>query len=81
VDGERDCGYESLANVSLILLALAPLPFPKDFLLACLQVIEKVGFTKPSAIQAQALPLALSGRDILGMAQTGALGQTIVLRV
>ncbi|HAU28946.1 MAG TPA: ATP-dependent RNA helicase [Rhodospirillaceae bacterium] len=36
-----------------------------------LQAIARLGFAKPTPIQAQTLPLALSGRDILGSAQTG----------
>lgn len=33
--------------------------------------ISKVGFEKPTSIQAQALPIALSGRDLIGLAKTG----------
>jgi ATP-dependent RNA helicase DeaD len=33
--------------------------------------LEKMQFTTPTPIQAQAIPLALQGRDILGSAQTG----------
>ena len=29
------------------------------------------GFVKPTAIQCQAIPTALSGRDIIGLAKTG----------
>ncbi len=36
-----------------------------------LQAIEAAGYTKPTPIQEQAIPLALAGRDILGIAQTG----------
>jgi len=36
-----------------------------------LQAIETAGYTKPTPIQEQAIPLALAGRDILGIAQTG----------
>jgi len=35
------------------------------------QVCEDVGFTTPTAIQAQAIPALLDGRDITGVAQTG----------
>ncbi len=38
---------------------------------ALLTRLEAMGFTTPTAIQAQAIPLALEGRDILGSAQTG----------
>ena len=33
--------------------------------------VESVGFTNPTPIQEQAIPVALQGRDLLGLAQTG----------
>lgn len=33
--------------------------------------VKAVGFTTPTPIQQQAIPLVLSGRDVLGLAQTG----------
>ena len=33
--------------------------------------VKSVGFTKPTPIQDQAIPVALEGRDVLGLAQTG----------
>ena len=33
--------------------------------------IQKQGWTEPTPIQAQGLPMALSGRDVVGIAQTG----------
>lgn len=33
--------------------------------------LEKIGFTEPTNIQAQAIPLVLSGRDVVGQSQTG----------
>lgn len=36
-----------------------------------LNAIEEAGYTEPTPIQEQAIPLALSGQDILGIAQTG----------
>ncbi len=33
--------------------------------------LAKMGYTEPTPIQAQAIPLALKGRDVLGSAQTG----------
>ena len=36
-----------------------------------LQAVTASGYTEPTPIQAQAIPPALSGRDILGIAQTG----------
>ena len=36
-----------------------------------LQAIEESGYTTPTPIQAQAIPIVLQGRDVLGIAQTG----------
>ncbi len=36
-----------------------------------LQAVEEAGYTKPTPIQQQAIPLALAGHDVLGIAQTG----------
>jgi len=33
--------------------------------------IKTVGYTTPTPIQQQAIPLVLTGRDVLGLAQTG----------
>ncbi|CAD6886969.1 unnamed protein product [Tilletia controversa] len=38
--------------------------------------IQKMGFTEPSPIQSQAWPMALSGRDVVAIAETGS-GKTI----
>lgn len=38
--------------------------------------ISKQGFTRPTAIQGQGWPIALSGRDMVGIAQTGS-GKTL----
>eukprot|EP00467_Chlorarachnion_reptans_P005098 CAMPEP_0114530472 /NCGR_PEP_ID=MMETSP0109-20121206/25465_1 /TAXON_ID=29199 /ORGANISM="Chlorarachnion reptans, Strain CCCM449" /LENGTH=513 /DNA_ID=CAMNT_0001713101 /DNA_START=13 /DNA_END=1554 /DNA_ORIENTATION=+ len=38
--------------------------------------IKKAGFQKPSAIQSQGWPMALSGRDMIGIAKTGS-GKTL----
>lgn len=35
------------------------------------QNLERAGFVEPTPIQKRALPMALAGRDILGLAQTG----------
>ena len=36
-----------------------------------LKTIEKLGYSDPTPIQRQAIPLALSGRDFIGVAETG----------
>ena len=41
-----------------------------------LDVIHKLGFEKPTAIQSQALPAIMSGRDVIGVAKTGS-GKTV----
>ncbi len=33
--------------------------------------VKKAGFTKPTPIQKQAMPVALQGKDVIGLAQTG----------
>ncbi len=38
---------------------------------AVLDVIAKIGFQHPTPIQAAVIPLALTGRDVIGLAQTG----------
>merc|ERR1719244_2431746 len=35
------------------------------------EACEKVGWKKPSKIQAEAIPVALSGKDVIGLAETG----------
>uniref|UniRef100_A0A0E0I7H0 RNA helicase n=1 Tax=Oryza nivara TaxID=4536 RepID=A0A0E0I7H0_ORYNI len=41
-----------------------------------LDTIKKLGFEKPMSIQAQALPIIMSGRDCIGIAKTGS-GKTL----
>ncbi|KAF8399766.1 hypothetical protein HHK36_015636 [Tetracentron sinense] len=42
----------------------------------CLEVIAKLGFVEPTAIQSQGWPMALKGRDLIGIAETGS-GKTL----
>ena len=42
--------------------------------------LEKMKFTKPTPIQAMAIPVALEGKDVLGTAQTGT-GKTLAFSV
>lgn len=44
--------------------------------IASLNVISSLGFQGPTAIQAQAIPTIMSGRDVIGVAKTGS-GKTI----
>src|SRR3954464_9505171 len=50
------------ATVSFAELDLAP---------QLLQAVRDAGYTHPTPIQQQAIPLALEGRDLIGLAQTG----------
>ena len=36
-----------------------------------LAALAEIGFTHPTPVQAEVIPLALSGRDVIGLAQTG----------
>ncbi|CAO3702697.1 unnamed protein product [Rhizopus stolonifer] len=48
-------------------ISFAHFGFDEDLM----NTIIKAGYTEPSAIQRQAIPTALSGRDIIGIAKTG----------
>lgn len=41
------------------------------FTLSFIQVIRKLEYTQPTPIQSQAIPAALGGRDLIGIAKTG----------
>ena len=41
-----------------------------------LDVIQKLGYDKPTSIQSQAIPAIMSGRDVIGVAKTGS-GKTV----
>lgn len=45
-----------------------------------LKQIQKLGFNKPTPIQAQAIPIAILGNDLMGIAQTGT-GKTIAFGI
>jgi len=36
-----------------------------------LEAVRDAGYERPTPIQAEAIPLALKGRDLIGLAQTG----------
>jgi len=38
---------------------------------AVLEAIEESGYTTPTPIQAQAIPMILEGKDVIGASQTG----------
>ncbi|KAI3785800.1 hypothetical protein L1987_44925 [Smallanthus sonchifolius] len=42
----------------------------------CLEVISRLGFHEPTPIQSQGWPMALKGRDLIGIAETGS-GKTL----
>ena len=41
-----------------------------------LEILKKLNYEKPSPIQAQAIPVIMSGRDMMGIAKTGS-GKTL----
>lgn len=43
-----------------------------------LYIFRKFGFSEPTSIQAQGWPIAMSGRDMVGIAQTGS-GKTLAV--
>jgi ATP-dependent RNA helicase RhlE len=53
---------ETVIGVSFAELELAP---------EVLNAVRDAGYTHPTPIQQQAIPLALAGRDLIGLAQTG----------
>ncbi|WMD18342.1 DEAD/DEAH box helicase [Achromobacter seleniivolatilans] len=61
------------SNQSVAPAADAPAPTFTDFGLhpLLLQSIAETGYTVPTPIQAQAIPVVVAGRDVMGAAQTG----------
>ncbi len=45
-----------------------------------LDALDKLGFTKPTPIQLKAIPVAIEGKDVIGVAQTGT-GKTVAFGV
>src|SRR3990170_1914556 len=47
---------------------------------ALLEKVEKLGFSVPTPIQRKAIPIAIQGKDIMGIAQTGT-GKTLAFGI
>jgi len=45
-----------------------------------METLRRQGWTEPTFIQAQGWPMALSGRDVVGIAQTGS-GKTLSVNI
>jgi len=45
-----------------------------------LEIIKKLGFTQPTPIQEQSIPIAIEGKDLMGIAQTGT-GKTLAFGI
>ena len=81
-----DLTPEEIASLRLELSGItirgkdAPVPVTKwsqcGLNASTLDVINRLGYEKPTPIQAQAIPAIMSGRDVIGVAQTGS-GKTI----
>jgi len=53
--------------------------FSLDYVIySFLYIFRKFGFSEPTSIQAQGWPIAMSGRDMVGIAQTGS-GKTLAV--
>ncbi|KAI9816392.1 MAG: pre-mRNA processing RNA-helicase [Thelocarpon impressellum] len=82
----RDMSEEELADLRLELDGIkirgadAPKPVQKwsqcGLGVQTLEVIQRLGYDRPTSIQAQAIPAIMSGRDVIGVAKTGS-GKTI----
>ena len=82
----RNLTREEIADLRLELSGItirgkdAPVPVTKwsqcGLNATVLDVINQLGYEKPTPIQAQAIPAVMSGRDVIGVAQTGS-GKTI----
>jgi ATP-dependent RNA helicase DDX42 len=59
-------------NIPKPILSFAYLGFSEQLL----DLISRNNFEKPTPIQSEALPAALSGRDVVGIAKTGS-GKTL----
>ncbi|KAH8830732.1 P-loop containing nucleoside triphosphate hydrolase protein [Flagelloscypha sp. PMI_526] len=46
----------------------------------CLDVVKRLNYTAPTSIQAQAIPVIMSGRDVIGVAKTGS-GKTMAFLI
>ncbi|KAL2332287.1 hypothetical protein Fmac_019868 [Flemingia macrophylla] len=71
--------YRQLCDITLEGRDL-PKPFKPFRILAfyeyVMQEIKKAGFVEPTPIQSQGWPMALKGRDLIGIAETGS-GKTL----
>ncbi|RJF44718.1 DEAD/DEAH box helicase [Actinomyces sp. 2119] len=65
--GDRGEGSESTEAADPGELTFADLGLPGDLLKA----VTDMGYTTPTAIQREAIPVLLGGRDVVGVAQTG----------
>lgn len=58
------------------LVRISSLNYVTTLILFSLEVIKRLNYATPTAIQAQAIPAIMSGRDVIGVAKTGS-GKTI----
>ena len=63
----EDTGAESQDSANDNSQGFAHLGLPDDVQ----EAVAKVGFTQPSPIQEQTIPILMEGRDVVGLAQTG----------
>ena len=62
IEADEDVGQEALESTTFDQLGLSH---------ELMKAVRDAGYTTPTPIQAQAIPLVLKGRDVMGLAQTG----------
>ena len=72
-DAGADTGPATAAAVEIAEEVASALPLFSELGLSepILRAIDEMGYKHPTPIQAQAIPIVLMGRDVLGVAQTG----------
>ncbi|VVC37287.1 RNA helicase, DEAD-box type, Q motif,Helicase, C-terminal,ATP-dependent RNA helicase DEAD-box, conserved [Cinara cedri] len=74
--------YRTSKDITVMSSDRSPVPYPiqhfkeANFPDYVMTVIRNEGFTEPTPIQAQGWPIAMSGKDMVGVAQTGS-GKTL----
>jgi superfamily II DNA/RNA helicase len=70
------CDYAKVVILYVIRLYLTSFLFKFIYLAYVLKEVLESGFKEPTPIQSQGWPMALSGRDVVGIAETGS-GKTL----
>ena len=71
MDAPKTQGHRIMSQHTFPELGIAP---------ELLEAVKSLGFEQPSPIQAQAIPVALTGRDVVGQSHTGS-GKTMAFGI